>query len=460
MKIRNKITLLFVLLAGSLLFGIFVFVYYFAYHYTENEFFLRLKERTNIVAQSYLEKDELSAHIYNEIIQKHLQKLPDEQEQLIKVDIPTRTIEKDSAIMLPKNFINDIFTDKYAQMKVAGTYFSGLLYPDNQGDFIIVVSANNKYGTAMMIDLRNVLVIALFWGLGAIFIIGRYYAGKVLNPITEITEKANNISVSNLHLRLQTGKNKDELNQLAVTFNKMLERLEIAFEMQNNFVNNASHELRTPLTAILGEIEITLNRQRSPEEYRESLNTIEKEAHRLDLLVNSLLKLAQADTDEKGLLVEPIRIDALLENVKSILDNTNPGNRVTIDFNSLPYHSEALVIQGNQNLLNIAINNILDNACKFSKNNQVFIKISTEEKQVSISIKDQGVGIPADDLNNVSVPFFRASNAREFKGFGVGLALALKIIKLHGGTMSITSELMKGTEVKIIFPNRPVLSAA
>jgi len=357
------------------------------------------------------------------------------------VDIPTRTIEKDSAIMLPKNFINDIFTDKYAQMKVAGTYFSGLLYPDNQGDFIIVVSANNKYGTAMMIDLRNVLVIALFWGLGAIFIIGRYYAGKVLNPITEITEK-------------------DELNQLAVTFNKMLERLEIAFEMQNNFVNNASHELRTPLTAILGEIEITLNRQRSPEEYRESLNTIEKEAHRLDLLVNSLLKLAQADTDEKGLLVEPIRIDALLENVKSILDNTNPGNRVTIDFNSLPYHSEALVIQGNQNLLNIAINNILDNACKFSKNNQVFIKISTEEKQVSISIKDQGVGIPADDLNNVSVPFFRASNAREFKGFGVGLALALKIIKLHGGTMSITSELMKGTEVKIIFPNRPVLSAA
>lgn len=454
MKIRDKISLIFTLLTGALLLFIFLFIYYFSYVYTENEFYLKLQERTHVAAQTYLEQDELSPAEYEKILGKHLQAIPGEQELFLQVDTLQKTVIHPALFSgLPSSFLEDIFNDQYGQIKLGSTYYSGILYPDNEGDYIVIVSARDQSGVGQMRRLLNILILSFLLGLVLTYFVGIFYSDRILSPISAIAEKANEIGATNLHLRLETGHTRDELDELAATFNRMLDRLEASFETQNSFINNASHELRNPLTAILGETEIALNKDRSAEEYRQSLETIQKEAQRLDLLVNSLLKLAQTGLEDKRLIIAPLRIDELLMEVKRHLDSIRPDNQVKFDFTDLPEASDFLLIQGNESLLTVAFNNLIDNACKFSDDQEVMIKIKANKQKVTLSIADQGVGIPEGDIYKITEPFFRADNARAFRGFGVGLPLANKIIKIHGGSTTIHSAIHQGTRVIVEFPN-------
>lgn len=451
MKIRDKITLISSLLTGALLLFIFLFIYYFSYVYTENEFYTKLRERNGVVARANLDRDEMDQANYEKLLVEHLQTLPEEQEIILPVDTANKKVLTDTR--LPRAFLDGVFRDGYEQDKSGSTYRMGILYHDNEGDFIIVLSARDISGAGQMRRLLNILILSFLLGLVLTYFGGILYAGRVLSPISSITAKANEISATNLYLRLNTSNKGDELDELAITFNHMLDRLETSFETQNSFINNASHELRNPLTAILGETEISLNRERSGPEYRQSLETIQNEAQRLDLLVNSLLKLAQTGMEDKRFIITPLRIDELLLDVKQHLDGIRPDNRIKFDLSELPRESDNLMIQGNESLLTVAFNNYLDNACKFSDNQEVTVKILGNKKQVSIIISDRGVGIPETDIPKISEPFFRADNARAFRGFGVGLPLASKIIKIHGGHTSIQSEVGKGTRVLVHFPN-------
>lgn len=433
--------------------AVFVSIYYFSVRYTNNEFYERLRERTNIVAQSRLEKDELGTRIYEEIRKKHFQILPNEKEAVIKVDVAgRRIIDINSVPDLPTHFLDEIFEHHYAELKTGEVYHAGILYGDNEGEFIVVASAKDLYGASKINNLVSILAIALLSGLTAIFVIGRFYAGKVLDPIAKIIGSANEISATNLHLRLQIEDNKDELSELSLTFNRMLDRLEASFEVQTAFVNNASHELKNPLTGILAATEVVLQRERSVEEYKNSLLIIEKEAQRLDLLVSSLLKLAHTDDNNKGLFIDTIRADELLLSLKDKIDTLNPGENIAFDFTGLPAESDSLIVVGNHGLLTTAFTNIIDNACKFSMGKAVVISLSSDEGSVLVSVKDDGLGIPESELKRITEPFFRASNARGFKGFGIGLSLAQKIVTLHGGAIKMFSQESKGTEVHISLP--------
>jgi signal transduction histidine kinase len=236
----------------------------------------------------------------------------------------------------------------------------------------------------------------------------------------------------------------------------MLDRLETAFETQNNFVSNASHELGTPLTAIIGEAELALNKQRPEEEYRQSLQVILHEAERLEHITKSLLSLAQTGFDGKRQQLERIRTDELIFNVKSTIDRINPGNKVAIDYTMLPEDEDKLFVQGNAQLLQLALSNIVQNACKYSDNSPAYIALAATDKNNVIIIKDNGIGIPAQDLPFIYEPFFRASNTSSYKGYGIGLPLARNIIRLHGGNIIVNSRQNEGTEIRITLPTHVV----
>ncbi len=435
--------------------AVFIIIYLFSIKYTDSDFFNRLTERAKIVAQIHLEKDELSAHLYDEIRKKHVQILPNEMEGIFRIkDINNPTLPPDNSFYynLPPSFFDELFENKVNYAKRDKTYYTGIIYTDNEGDFIVIASADNIFGLAKMNNLRTILIIALLSSLVALFIIGRYYAGKVLHPISDITNQVKEITGRNLHLRLHTKSNKDELAELSNTFNDLLDRLETIFDLQGTFINNASHELKNPLAVILGETEFILKRNRSSEEYKQSIHSIEKEAQRLELFVHSLLKLAQAGHENKGLLVEVIRIDELVFLAKDQIDAIKPDNNVVLDLD-LPIDQQVLIIQGNLSLMLVALVNLIDNACKFSDNKEVKVKILTSLNEVAITVADQGIGIPKNDLKKVFEPLYRSENARWNKGFGVGLSLAQKIVKLHKGFLKIESEFSKGTTVSVIFPN-------
>jgi signal transduction histidine kinase len=273
---------------------------------------------------------------------------------------------------------------------------------------------------------------------------------KMLKPINEIIDYVNKITDSNLNLRLSQGNGKDELAELAITFNNMLERLENAFELQQNFVASASHELRTPLTSIIGNIEVLLSRQRNSEEYKIVLQTVLEEAERLHKLSDGLLNIAQASSDINNIKMEYIRIDELLEESKNAVQNQMSESKMDLYFENMPVNSDDLLIKGNKNLLLIAFENLFENANKFSENRNIKINLINSPEAITVVISDTGIGIPEKDLSNIYQTFFRAENARSFSGSGVGLSLCQKIILQHKGNLSIKSELGKGTVVSVL----------
>ena len=232
----------------------------------------------------------------------------------------------------------------------------------------------------------------------------------------------------------------------------MLSRIETSFETQNNFISNASHELRTPLTSIMGTADVTLSRIRTPEEYIETLQVILHETEKLDNKTKALLFLAQTGFNGKSQKFERMRIDQLIWDCIDTIEKLNPEGKVNFDTSLLPENSTRLKIIGNEQLLHLAFTNIISNACKYSDNQVVTVSIGSSDRKVVIVVKDQGIGIPKQELGYIYDPFFRASNTKNYDGYGIGLPLARNIVKLHSGKILVTAEENEGTTVIIELP--------
>lgn len=283
-------------------------------------------------------------------------------------------------------------------------------------------------------------------------LIAYWLSKRLINPIKVITEEVNLIGTENLHVSLDVSDNEDELTQLIRTFNNMLDRLETSFETQKNFISNASHELNTPLTSIIGEADVALARDRSAEEYVDALQQILKEAEKLYKKTKALLYLAQTGFNGKVLVFDKVRIDQLIFDVHKTINRIHPDNKIVIDFSLLPENPEMLKIKGNEQLLHLALSNILLNSYKYSSNQSVKVSLGLSENQVILVVTDSGIGIPKDELQYIYDPFFRASNTRNFEGYGIGLPLTRNIIKIHKGELNVYSVQNEGTIVEIKLP--------
>jgi signal transduction histidine kinase len=450
MQIRRKISIIFTVLTSLVLLCSFSFIYYSSYQYTKNDFYVRLQEKADLIAQKYYEEDELSKQLYEKIIEKNSKSLPEAYYITLNINSPRLVDDSLKDIMSEQN-IKQLLLGRNVKFSVGVKQGVGLYYPDNQGTFIIVVTAIDANGLQKLQKLLNVLVNIFFCSIVLIYFIGLFYSRRVLSPIGYILNNVKKIRITNLKLRLKENDGKDELGELTRMFNQMLERLERSFNMQKNFIHNASHELKNPLTAILGETEIALSRKRSQEEYIETLNKINTEAERLDILTRNLLNLAQADFEISEVNREEIRFDEFLWEIKDYFDTADYKNRILFHIVKLPHNPKSTIIYGISNLLKTAITNLIDNACKFSGRQIVVVTLAVENSTICLTISDKGIGIPENEISNLFQPFFRASNAHSFKGSGIGLSLAEKIIKLHEGVIDIYSNSPKGTKVEVRF---------
>lgn len=315
-----------------------------------------------------------------------------------------------------------------------------------------MVSAENYFATHHLSFLRNILFGGIFLIVLITILLSIYFSRHVFDPIKQIMHKVRQISTENIHLRLEEQDNNNEISALTATFNDLLNRIETAFETQKNFISNASHELSTPLTAIIGEADVALIKERKVEDYQAVLQNILLQAERLDQITKSLLFLAQTGYKGKKIIFEIVRMDEVLWEVKTLIDRMNPQNQITLDLNLLPEDHKKLKVNGNRQLLQLALANIFTNACKYSHNKPVIVYIASSNDQVIIVIKDQGVGIPEAEMPFIYDPFFRASNTKLFEGYGIGLPLARNIVKLHEGTLTVSSEVNIGTTVQIKLP--------
>jgi signal transduction histidine kinase len=450
MLIRRKISLIFTGLTSLVMLCSFAFIYYLSYQYTKEEFFLRLEEKAEFTTQKYFEEDELNKTVYEQLVDKNSKTIPEAKEIVLNTNNHQLVYDSLKHI-IPENQIKELLSGQNIKYKKASKQYVGLYYPDNQGKFIVVISAIDKFGIQKLQNLLKNLIEIFLISILFIYFIGMFYSERMLTPLAHILKKVNEIKATNLKLRLKDNSSKDELGELTRMFNQMLERLEHSFMMQKNFIHNASHELKNPLTAIIGETEVTLSKMRSQEEYVVTLNKIATESERLNMLTRNLLNIAQADFEITEMNSEQTRVDELLWEIKDYFDNTDYKDRIIFHVTTLPDSSKSNIVSGISNLLKTALINIIDNACKFSDEQIVDVILKVDKANISITVIDKGIGIPESDFANLFQPFFRASNTFQYKGSGIGLSLTEKIIKLHGGSIVFKSTQGIGTTVEVCF---------
>lgn len=273
---------------------------------------------------------------------------------------------------------------------------------------------------------------------------------------SDITNRVKAINTESIDLRLEYKQNNPDIDELVRVFNDLLNRIETTLETQKSFISNASHEIGTPLTTIIGEAEVALMKERSKEDYQKAIQNILFQAERLNEISTSLFSLAQTGYKGKALAFERLRMDEMLWTAKSIIDKLIPENNILVDLSMVPDDPKKLKFMGSRELIQLAIANVLRNACKYSNNAEVKVNLVASDKHVILTVEDKGIGIPNKDMEYIYDPFFRASNVGLIEGYGIGLPLTRNIVNIHQGSLEIISQVNKGTTVIFRIPIAPL----
>jgi signal transduction histidine kinase len=333
--------------------------------------------------------------------------------------------------------------------KEAAAYYDS----NNSSGIVIVTAAFDEEGKSNLQRLEFILWLSLAFGILIAFASG-YFASKILLlPIRKIADDVNIISAQSLAHRIKSGTGNDEWHYLTDTLNDLLNRLQESFEIQRRFISSASHELSTPLTSISSQLEVSLQRNRVAEEYRQVMQSVYQDVRHLSKLTQTLLEFATVSGTAGGIEIKLIRIDEVLMRFPGEMTKMDKGYSVKLEFAELPAEEEKLLVFGNAELLFTAIKNIVTNACKYSLNRLAKVKLSVEQTEIVVAIEDNGKGIPENELKNIFQPFYRTEDSRSTVGFGVGLPLVNRIIKLHKGQIKVISNVGKGT---IFFVHLPI----
>jgi signal transduction histidine kinase len=451
MKSKTKIILLLTITFLSMIVLYSGFIYYASANYSFVDFYKRLEIRAVTTAKIALESEQ-DINAIREVKQEYLEQLPNEKISILPTPYGDSVRIRANALDVPVQFLNTIKQEGASEYRKHNLFYAGIRYKASGKDYLVIVSAENYYHTHHIVYLRNLLISAILISIALVLVVSFWFSRKIFQPLQDITTRVNDISSENLHMRLSVTRYDDELSVLAKTFNDMLDRLEAAFETQKNFVSNASHELNTPLTSIIGEADVILSKPREAHEYREAIVTILEEAEKLDKKTKALLFLAQTSYNGKVVKFDKVRVDQLILDVKETVDKIYPANKILLDFSLLPESPEKLKVKGNEQLLHLALSNVVMNACKYSNNDLVRIALGASDHQIIIVIKDKGIGIPENEIKYIYDPYFRASNTIRFEGYGIGLPITRNVVKMHGGDLLVSSVVNQGVTVEIRLP--------
>ncbi|MDM1396783.1 HAMP domain-containing histidine kinase [Myroides odoratimimus] len=450
MRIKTRLTLLFTLLVASILLVFAVVVYWSSSKNREVEFFEELEKEAITKAKLYLETEVKSSTLHkiyrynNEVINEVQVAVYDFDFNLLYHDA-----EEIDSVKETKEMIDQIASQGRVHLFQDDWQVIGIVYNSGGKDYVITAIALDQYGYTKLHNLFLTILVLSIVSLIVIFFVGSFFAERVLRPLKLMNEEINNITATNLDLRVSTKANQDELSRLGNTFNTMLDRLEQSFDSQKQFVSNISHELRTPLAAVIAELELSLSKEQDTASYIRTIENALSDAKKLVRLSNSLLDFAKASYDPTEIVFKPTRIDEVILDACQKIQRGNAGYTFSFMIDEEIDSEELVTVRANPYLLEVAIINLLENACKYSDNHHGKVGISNLNNAVVIKIADEGLGMSAEDLDGIFKPFFRGENGKHLDGNGIGLSLTKKVIDLHKGTITVTSEINKGTEFTI-----------
>lgn len=302
-------------------------------------------------------------------------------------------------------------------------------------------------------ELRGILfsfgpLVLLLLGLG-----GWLLVGWALSPVSRMTRAVRKINAESLSQRLPLGHGQDEISQLAETFNEMLARLEDSFRKIKQFSGDASHELRTPLTIIRGETEVALRWAKDPEEMRSALQSNLEEIDRMGRIIEDLLTLAKSEAGEMPLEMKVFSLSDLVQQL--YLQGRMLGEAKEMDVSLQLDVAEEIRIRGDELRLRQMFLNLISNAIKYTpERGKVVVSLAVDEERAVVTVRDSGIGIPAEHLPHIFSRFYRIDKARnrEDGGTGLGLAIVKWIVEVHDGKIQVTSNPGQGSIFTVYLP--------
>ncbi|MEL1255268.1 HAMP domain-containing sensor histidine kinase [Flavobacterium sp. DGU38] len=451
MTLKNRISLL-VSLLFTILFGLastVIFVLYSNFRKEEFRDRLEIKALSNI--KLLVNVKEVDDQLLKMIDQNSINKLYDE-----------KTLVFDSHFKLIYSSIDDAKIDwsvndlKY--LKKHKTFFKqqgdyevyGVFYDTKDRDFYALISATDDYGKRKLLFLRYTLIISYIFFTCICWVLTSLMVKKAMNPLSIFHQKIKNINENNLDTRVESKSNKNEIDLIANEFNFMMDRIEISYQKQKEFTAHASHELRTPLSRITAQIENTIADSETSVKGKTFLNTILSDVNHLSELINSLLVLSKIDTNTNG-NNEIHRMDEILFSAIENLNKTFPDFVILFEIEESENLDTALEIKGNKNLLEIALSNVLKNACVYADNKQAKVKISTQENHLVISVLNTGKTLSEKEQKNLFQPFMRGENSKGTSGFGLGLRIVNRILTLHNAKIIYSAPTENSNLFQLIF---------
>ena len=283
-----------------------------------------------------------------------------------------------------------------------------------------------------------------------IAIIGGYLiAGHMLKPIRQIACSAANIREGgDLKARIELGKGKDEVHQLANNFNQMFARLDKAFQTERQFTFDASHELRTPMSVIMAQCEFSLEKERSAEEYKEALTVINRQGKKMSRLISDMLDFTRLEVNCNQYIKEQVNLSEITKglcfDMKLIKENG-----ITLEYEV----EENLLCSGNKELITRLLTNLISNAYRYGKENgNIFVSLKSEASTIELSVSDNGIGVKKEEQEKIFDRFYQADNSRSGIGTGLGLAMVREIADFHGWDIKVESEPGVGSVFTVIIP--------
>ena len=445
MKLKHRLALYSVIIFSIIILIVSTIIYFSFYTEMEKKEFKSLQNKTLLASIYYLEKDELPVLEHNNV-----------QSQLIK------TISRKNILIIDQNnkkyngnmadnkeitqqFIENIRSNKTDFFASKDFFYNGIFYHDNQGDFVVITRESKQEFNEQMQSLLQILISVSLVGLIFIYLFSNFLGVIAYEPITKIIEQIKERDAKNFTEPLKLNKSYAEIEDLIKTYNHFIDRMAQTFNVQKNFIDYVSHELRTPITALLGTFEVTNHKKRTLEEYESVIVQLKQYTNDLQETLDQMMLLSGAKTSFE---FSQIRID---EVVWQVIENAILYHQARINVDLQVENNQLLTIQGNEKLLEVALNNLVSNAIKYSNNQPILVQFLEINHRLQIHISDLGIGILETDIKQIKQNFFRGKNTQDFQGKGIGLSMANIIFTLHQIDIEIVPNKPKGTIVKLIF---------
>lgn len=431
MNLKQRFSFIFSCLFSVLLATVTITVYLLFAHFRQEEFAALLAEKAQTTAKLLIEVKEIDYKMQRIIDSNSINNLYNENTQIYNENKKLIYKSNDTlSINWAKEDLGQIKTKHQVFKKIGDYDVLGLYYTfDNKG-YYVLVSAEDTYDNKLNY-LKYLLLGAFTIGTAIVWILSFSLSKRALKPLDDFRKKIQEITDSNLKIRLAQDKRQDEVNALANSFNQMMDRIDNAYNRQKEFTGNASHELRTPVARIAAQLENLLHRDDLNADVKLNVSRIFDDTFQLSEIISSLVALADINSSEHNFSFVKLRLDELVFNTVTQLTKAYPDFKLKFEIENNTANNAEPEISGDETLLKIALLNLFKNAYLYSDNHFPECVIQQDENQVYLVITNTGQAPEIDDTSTLFNAFYRGSNVGHTPGSGIGLGIVKRVLEYH-----------------------------